>query len=687
MHKYAYLKGNKKNYEEFLSNYWLSLGDTSQIQTANSIGNHELWKDNPNLALMDLMRQPDNFGYTCKILFNLTLHPFQVLALKLLWKYPFVAFIASRGGGKSFLFAVYCLLKCLFCPGTKIILTGASFRQAKIIFSNAETIWKNAEMLQDILSYDKSNKPTHDTDMYQFRIFDSSIVAIPTGDGSRIRGQRCTCLLADEFNSQDVNIYQEIMQGFGAVSSNPMDKIIEQGKLRAMLELGDITQEIYDDKVLKAPSNQQIIGGTCGYTFQPLYKYWKKFHDIIMSKGDKSKLEQIFERQIPEGFDWRDYAIIRLPYNILPKGYMDDKIVGQAKATTHVGIFDSEYGAVFQSDSMGFFRRTLIEQCVCRNTNPPVSKPSCGIVEFCATLRGEKDVKHVMGIDPAAEQDNFAIIIIAVHPDHRRIKYCWTVNKETHKAKLKYGLTKEHDYYRFCARKIRDLKRAFNIEWIAMDAQGGGLAISETLGDPNSLEPGEAPIYPIIEEDIDKTTDNLPGEHILHMIQFSKAQWVYDANHGLRKDMETCELMFPLKDSLAFGLAREEDKIFKRIKISDDDPDAENLCDTLENCLLEIEELKNELVLIEHSKTDSGRDKWDTPQVKGVGSKKGRLRKDRYSALLMANMIGRSFIARLMKEEYQDWGNSAQELVKSKQGKNEWDIGFGITRYNPKKRF
>jgi hypothetical protein len=54
-----------------------------------------------------------------------------------------------------------------------------------------------------------------------------------------------------------------------------------------------------------------------------------------------------------------------------------------------------------------------------------------------------------------------------------------------------------------------------------------------------------------------------------------------------------------------------------------------------------IEELKNELSIIIMTQTLAGRDKWDTPEVKLPGNRKGRLRKDRYSALLMANMSSR----------------------------------------------
>ena len=66
------------------------------------------------------------------------------------------------------------------------------------------------------------------------------------------------------------------------------------------------------------------------------------------------------------------------------------------------------------------------------------------------------------------------------------------------------------------------------------------------------------------------------------------------------------------------------------------------LYDTLEDCVMEIEELKDELSMIIMMQTTSGRDKWDTPEVKLPGGRKDRLRKDRYSALIMANMSART---------------------------------------------
>ena len=88
-------------------------------------------------------------------------------------------------------------------------------------------------------------------------------------------------------------------------------------------------------------------------------------------------------------------------------------------------------------------------------------------------------------------------------------------------------------------------------------------------------------------------------------------------------------MLFPFFDSASLGLSLEEDKASGR------------KYDTLEDCVMEIEELKDELSMIVMTQTSAGRERWDTPEIKtGVG-RKSRLRKDRYSSLLMANMSAR----------------------------------------------
>jgi hypothetical protein len=126
----------------------------------------------------------------------------------------------------------------------------------------------------------------------------------------------------------------------------------------------------------------------------------------------------------------------------------------------------------------------------------------------------------------------------------------------------------------------------------------------------------------------------------------------------MRKDFEDKALLFPMFDTLSLDISAIEDEMKGRS------------FDTLEQCVMEIEDLKDELAMIQISQTPSGRDKWDTPEtVIGTG-KKGKLRKDRYSALLMANMSARTIARMPSPEIYNFYGGFATvEKEKDPKGK------------------
>ena len=121
---------------------WLGLGDISQIIIPKNHMINRIKSDieNPDLHLIRLMRNPKYFGMTVKLLFGIELHPMQIAILEEFWIRPFPMYIASRGWGKSFLLALYSVLRCIFHPGTKIVIVGAAFRQSKIIFEYMENI-------------------------------------------------------------------------------------------------------------------------------------------------------------------------------------------------------------------------------------------------------------------------------------------------------------------------------------------------------------------------------------------------------------------------------------------------------------------------------------------------------------------------------------------------------------------
>lgn len=638
---------------------WLGLGDLDKIiiPTNHMIGRTKEDIESPDLHLVRLLKNPRYFGTTAKLLFDIELHPIQIAILEEFWIRPFPMFVASRGFGKSFLMALYCTLRCVFVPGTKVVVVGAAFRQSKIIFEYMETLWRNSPILRSIFS-GNNDGPRRDVDRCTMRFGESWTIAVPMGDGSKIRGLRAHIIIADEFASISPDIYETVVSGFAAVSANPIQNVKEEAKKAAMLEVGLWNQELESVQIKKG--NQAIIAGTADYSFKHFASYWKRYKAIINSRGDKHQLEEIFKGEVPDSFNWRDYSIIRVPYELIPKGFMDDKQVSRAKATIHTGIYNMEYAACFTEDSDGFFRRSLIESCVSSESKPIIINTNP--ILFDVSAKGNPDLQYVYGIDPASEKDNFTIVVIELHKDHNRIVYGWSTNRNNFKDRQKTGLVNEYDFYSFCARKIRNLMKIFPCARIGMDAQGGGVAIEEALHDPGKLEDGENIIWPIIDDNKSKDTDDQQGLHILELVQFARAEWTSQANHGLRKDLEDKVLLFPRFDQVTLALAL--DKENKDIMTTD----LTNLYDSESECVLEIEELKNELTTIVMTQTSTGpnaRDRWDTPEIKLPNGKKGKLRKDRYSALLIANMLARQMTRSLEATTFDVIGNDLSQVEKN----------------------
>ena len=624
---------------------WLGL-DSIDANLFNPMSMLNASEDDFHLRLAFVMSRPEYLSFFCQHILNIQLLPMQSLILNELWNRKFPMLIGSRGLGKSFKLSLYSILRAIMLPKRKIVVVGAAFRQSKVLFEYMETIWRNSPMLRDMCDGDSG--PRRDTDRCVMRINDSTITCLPLGDGQKIRGQRANDIIADEFASIPRDIFENVVAGFAAVSADPVENVKRLAARKKAAELGIEIEDVMPDKTGEKKDNQIVISGTAYYDFNHFATYWKKWKAIIKSQGNPSRLREVFGGEdYPDNFDWTQYSIIRMPYELLPKGFMDADQVARSKATVHTGIYQMEYGACFTRDSQGFFKRSLIESCVTGNMENPIKDSKGNLIHFEAALIGDPNKRYIFGVDPASEVDNFSIVVLEANPDHRRIVYCWTTTRSEHKELIKKGYSTETDFYSYCARKIRDLMVLFPCIHIAIDAQGGGVAVTESLHDQDKMKPGELPLWPVIEDDKPKDTDGERGLHIIEMCQFAKYEWLAEANHGMRKDFEDKVLLFPHFDSISLGLSGTDDMIKNR------------MFDTLEDCVLDIEELKDELSMIQMTQTTSGRDRWDTPELVVGTGKKSKMRKDRYSALLMANMAARILQRKPEQEAYNFYGGFA----------------------------
>lgn len=636
------LSENEK-YNKILNEAWLGI-DVDETKIYNPMLNiPEELQEYPEKYIMWLLSQPKYLSFICEEILNIDVLPMKALILQEMWDKRFPMLIGSRGLGKTWLMAVYCLLRLLLFKNRKIVVAGAAFRQSKFVFEYMEAIYNNSPILRDIFSGDG---PSREPDMYRFKLGNNMAYFIPIGDGQKIRGLRAHDVIVDEFASIPKQIFETVLSGFASVKANPVESVkLRMAELKAR-ELGiNIDSQLAGYNI--GTANQIVITGTAYYDFNHFAEYWKKWRNIIIKKGNEKIVE---DEQFKDAFDYKDFCVIRIPFELAPPGSMEDAQVARSKATMHAGTYEMEFGAVFSKDSLGFFKRTLIESCVLSKDTNFSSMPK-GVSMFESALRGSSNKTYVMGIDPAADVDNFSIVILEMYPNHRRIVHCWTTNSKEHKEKLRSGLVKETDFYAYCCRKIRNLMKDFNIERIVIDGQGGGKAIIEGLHDQDKMENGESPIWEVIEYDNSKETDGYSGLHIINKVEFSSADLTSEFNNGLRKDFEDKILLFPYFDPITLSMSAIEDETLKR------------KFDTLEDCVLNIEELKNELTSIIVTQSINGRDRWDTPEIKMPGGKKGRQRKDRYSALLMANGIGRRIQRTITSTPYSPEGGFAHTLL------------------------
>lgn len=603
-------------------------------------------RENPHYHVLDTLRNPDYFPLTCRLLYGIELAPFQHAILKVLWRKPMVILTASRGTSKSFTLALYSHLRLLFTPGSKICLVGAAFRQSKVIFDYMEQMWHNAPVLRDLVGQGTSrrNGPHRDVDRCDLVIGDGVATAIPVGhDGSKVRGMRANYILADEFASIDEEVFNNVIFGFASVSANPVRQAGDHRRMRVAKAVGAWGAGDEAAHAAAARSNQVVLSGTADYAYGQFAKTYRRFRAIAYSRGDRARLAELFPEGVPAGFDHRDYACVRLPVELLPPKYMDEKIIGSAQVKLSRSQFLREYGACYPDDSTGFFKRSLIDSCVVGRPSAPVLSAGREII-FHPAMWGDPRSRHVIAVDPASEQDKLAVVVLALCGDHRRVVHAWTTDRKDHVARKELGQRVEGDYYRFVGHKIRSLMARFPCERLAVDGQGGGVAVLEVLANPT--DPADRPLYPLRDPPGTanrKATDHKDGLHVVEVVQFARADWVSAANHGLKADLEARRLLFPLWDAASEEFALESDKQAGRVRM---DGDREvRTEDTLLDVAFDIEELKNEMTSIVHTLLPSGRERWDVPEVKLEGGRKGRMRKDRYSALLMANAAAREVAA------------------------------------------
>ena len=539
-----------------------------------------------------------NWRWACRYLFgqdhSFDLLSFQHSALNMFFSHSFPLLVGSRGASKTTLLGIYAILKAIFSQdlqtGAKIVIVGSGFRQAKEVFGHIENLWATSPIIQECAP----DGPHTLNDRCELRIGNSIIIAVPLGDGTKIRGLRATSVLADEIDSIPEHIFNVVVRGFAAVAQNPVQRVQMYKKLK---DAGVPKERI--SRYL--PKNQIILTGTAGYKFKHFYKTYDRYLNIIENRfeGPASQLDESFSSDVDAHIDFRDYAVMKLPYTNLPDGFLDETMVASSRINMSKTQFDMEFNAEFADDSEGFFSRRLIEEC-----KPKEEEMALDPSDFNIELKGDPDGIYAMGIDPARTRDNLVICITRVLEN--RIKPCFMYSMKG-KSFVK------------AAHNIVKLFKLFNIQLIEMDNGGGGQAIRDILQAEDFVKEGD----PTILELIDETQQT--GDRVLELVNY-QGKWLRQANYTLKADFQHRKILFPvcIGEEKFAGMDYSAD----RLERNKSPLEAANIS------WEEIEESKNETSnIVRTTTTKTEEEHFDVPKTPGM---KTTRRKDRYSALLMA---------------------------------------------------
>ena len=139
----------------------------------------EYWRKNPHRFVEDYLQ--------------LSLFPFQKILIYMMNICNIYVFIATRGLGKTYLTAIFCVTRCILYPGTKVVLASGNKKQAGEVLAKIEELRHSSVALDREVDYIKQSL---DNQICMFHN-GSFIVATTSGDGAR--GKRGNILIIDEF--------------------------------------------------------------------------------------------------------------------------------------------------------------------------------------------------------------------------------------------------------------------------------------------------------------------------------------------------------------------------------------------------------------------------------------------------------------------------------------------------------
>ena len=431
-------------------------------------------------------KNPQRF---CRDFMNVHLKLFQKILLFGMMHNNYFMFCASRGLGKTWLTALFCVVRCILFPGTKICVASSTRVQAnEVLLKITDYFCKNYGWGSDLLNNEISYKSVgQNNGIIQFKC--GSWIRVVTASDTG-RGARANILIVDEFRMVDLDVINTVLRKFLTAPRTP----------------GYLNKKEYEHL---AERNKEIYMSSCWYT-----SHWsfEKAKAYVVNFLDANK----------------KYFICGLPYqiaikeNLLSREQVEDEM---SETDFDETKFSMEMGCLWYGDTGDAFfsfddvsKRRKIQNAI----YPPSEKykvPELAIGE-----------RRILSVDVALmaskknkNNDASSIFVNSCIPNSNNNYISNIVYAENHE-----GLTTDE-----LGIIIMRLFYKMKCTDIALDTVGNGLGVYDFII-KNQLDPETGEIYPAL-----SCCNNKDMEERCKVKGANKVVWCIKANQSFNNEMCT----------------------------------------------------------------------------------------------------------------------------------------------------
>lgn len=153
------------------------------------------YRNNPHRYVIDVL--------------GLSLKWFQQILLWCMMHYNFVMYLAARGQGKTYLTALFCCVRCILFPGTKIVVSSGTLKQAnEVLLKIQDDFMKQSSILRSEI--EKCNICQNDASIY----FKNGSWIKTRTSSENSRSARANCIVVDEFRMVDETVINTVLRKF-----------------------------------------------------------------------------------------------------------------------------------------------------------------------------------------------------------------------------------------------------------------------------------------------------------------------------------------------------------------------------------------------------------------------------------------------------------------------------------------